>query len=94
MTIRKRVKLPPEVVETIRAILHGDDPDKLVRAFGYATGGDFHCKEVIEATPSKLVCLAECTGGEDDGMDVRAEVTFDMEAGEVKSISLQRVGTK
>lgn len=93
MTMRKRVKLPPEVEETIRALLHGDDPDKLARAFGYATSGEFRCTEVIAATPTKMVCMAECLSGENDGMVFRAEISFDLVAGEVKSISLQRAGT-
>jgi hypothetical protein len=90
MTMRKRTKLPPEVRETIRDILHGDDPDKLVRAFGYATGGVLRCSEVIETTPTKLVCLAECLSGEDEGLVLRAEVTFDVVGGRVTSIILQR----
>jgi hypothetical protein len=94
MTIRKRVKLSPEVREAVHDILRDDDPDKLVRAFRYATGGVLRCAEVIESTPTRLVCLAEYLSGEDEGLVVRAEVNFDLVAGRVTSIMLQRTRTK
>jgi hypothetical protein len=93
MTMHERGmgKLPPEALETIRDILHGDDSDKLVRAFEYATGWAFRCTEVIEATPTKLVCMAECMGGKVNSLPDRAEMHFDLVAGEVKGIELVRM---
>lgn len=84
--------MPPEVQEAVREILHGDDPDKLVQTFEYVLGGNFRCTEVIEATPTKFVCLAERMGKKYDGLSFRAEMAFDLAAGEVNKISLQVLG--
>lgn len=91
MHVRGMGKLSSEALETIREILHGDDPDKLVQAFEYAAGWTFRCTEVIEATPTRLVCMAERMGGKRNGPSVRAEMNIDLVAGEVKGIELVRM---
>jgi hypothetical protein len=88
---RGRSELPPEALEAIRTVLHGDDPDKLIRAFEYALGGAVRCTRVIETTPTTFVCMAEFLGGKRDGFPIRAEMTFDLTAGEVKSIDMMRM---
>jgi hypothetical protein len=90
---RGRFELPPEALEAIRAILQGEEPDKLIRAFEYALGGAARWTRVIETTPTTFVCMAEFLGGKRDGLPIRAEMTFDLMAGEVKSINMMRVAT-
>jgi hypothetical protein len=90
--------LPEDVLERLRQTLTGADPAKASRALEIVTGGNFRCKTVLEETLARFVCLAERvyppgypSARKFDGLTVRVEMDYDLAAGELKRITLERL---
>ena len=84
----------PEILAAFLAALRSDCPQKAETAFSALFADLFVCRKVLGELPGRCVYLAERVGLKYDGLPVRIDIDFNLEAGEVRRISIARLDAK